>query len=390
MIISSDIEMTATIESSDIAFAANAWCEFGQPEITGSCSNPFLQIWKGSMKPTFDTKDDIMIMAELAKKIGEHLKDERFARYWQFSLDGRTDVYIQRLLDESIDNAARLPLRRHHGREVRRAGAALMLFRTYPRASPLRERPRLDPVLHGHRTDAGVQRRARVVLEYSENFIVHREGPEAMPYLPNVIVTSNPYGLPNDYGIPLDWAWGRRAARPQREDAVDPGEADEEPARWRAATSSPPLPRRATRPTVAGRSTGSSSGRTTSSGIPTVPTSGQPVGEHQLHVNPAAAKDLGLKEGDYCYVDANPADRPYVGWKPSDPFYRVARLMLRVKYNSSYPYNVVMMKHALCSSPRPRASTPTRPGPTAGRSPRRPATRRRSATARNSRSRAGG
>jgi nitrate reductase alpha subunit len=45
-------------------------------------------------------------------------------------------------------------------------------------------------------------------------------------------------------------------------------------------------------------------------------------------------------------VDANPADRPYIGWKPNDPFYKVTRLMLRAKYNPAYPYNVVMMKHA--------------------------------------------
>ncbi len=70
------------------------------------------------------------------------------------------------------------------------------------------------------------------------------------------------------------------------------------------------------------------------------------VGEHQLHINPDAAKDLGINDGDYVYVDANPMDRPYIGWKPDDPFYRVARLMLRTKYNHAYPRNVVMMKHA--------------------------------------------
>jgi nitrate reductase alpha subunit len=70
------------------------------------------------------------------------------------------------------------------------------------------------------------------------------------------------------------------------------------------------------------------------------------VGEHQLHINPEAAKDLGINDGDYVYVDANPADRPYMGWKPSDPFYRVARLMLRAKYNPAYPYSFTMMKHA--------------------------------------------
>jgi nitrate reductase alpha subunit len=69
------------------------------------------------------------------------------------------------------------------------------------------------------------------------------------------------------------------------------------------------------------------------------------VGEQQIHMNPQAAKDLGVEDGDYVYVDANPADRPYVGAKPDDPFYKVARLMLRVKYNSAYPYHIVMMKH---------------------------------------------
>jgi nitrate reductase alpha subunit len=70
------------------------------------------------------------------------------------------------------------------------------------------------------------------------------------------------------------------------------------------------------------------------------------VGEHQLHMNPQAARDLGINDGDYVYVDANPADRPYLGAKPTDPFYKVSRCMLRVKYNHAYPYNCIMMKHA--------------------------------------------
>ena len=37
---------------------------------------------------------------------------------------------------------------------------------------------------------------------------------------------------------------------------------------------------------------------------------------------------------------------PYDEPEPDDPFYRVARCMLRVKYNHAYPYNIVMMKHA--------------------------------------------
>jgi nitrate reductase alpha subunit len=70
------------------------------------------------------------------------------------------------------------------------------------------------------------------------------------------------------------------------------------------------------------------------------------VGEHQLHINPEAAKDLDIEDGDYVYVDANPADRPYLGWSEDDPFYKVARLMLRAKFNPAYPYNVIMIKHS--------------------------------------------
>jgi nitrate reductase alpha subunit len=70
------------------------------------------------------------------------------------------------------------------------------------------------------------------------------------------------------------------------------------------------------------------------------------VGDHQLHINPDAAKDLGIEDGDYVYVDANPADRPYIGWQEDDAFYKVSRLMLRAKYNPAYPYQVVMLKHA--------------------------------------------
>jgi nitrate reductase alpha subunit len=70
------------------------------------------------------------------------------------------------------------------------------------------------------------------------------------------------------------------------------------------------------------------------------------VSDWQVHMNPEAAKDLGINDGDYVYVDSNPADRPYRGATPKDPFYKVARMMLRCKYNPAYPYNAVMIKHA--------------------------------------------
>jgi nitrate reductase alpha subunit len=69
------------------------------------------------------------------------------------------------------------------------------------------------------------------------------------------------------------------------------------------------------------------------------------VGDWQLHINPQAAHDLGINNGDYVYMDADPANRPYRGWRPDDPFYKVSRAMLRAVYNPAYPYHVVMTKH---------------------------------------------
>ncbi len=63
-------------------------------------------------------------------------------------------------------------------------------------------------------------------------------------------------------------------------------------------------------------------------------------------MNPEDAKELGLKNGDYVYVDANPADRPFRGWQEDKKRAKVARLMLRVTFNPSYPRGVVMTKHS--------------------------------------------
>ncbi len=55
-------------------------------------------------------------------------------------------------------------------------------------------------------------------------------------------------------------------------------------------------------------------------------------------MNPAAAEALGLKEGDYVYVDANELDRPYIGWKDdTGPRHKAFRCMVRVKVNPGCP-----------------------------------------------------
>ena len=44
--------------------------------------------------------------------------------------------------------------------------------------------------------------------------------------------------------------------------------------------------------------------------------------------------------GDYVWIDADPEDRPYRDWKKNDPYYEVARVMMRVRVYSGMPRGV--------------------------------------------------
>ncbi len=344
MIVTQDIEMTSTCEYSDFILPANSWLEFQQVEVTGSCSNPFLQIWKGGLKPIFDTKDDISIMANAAKALGELIGEKKMEDYWKFALEGRADIYLQRLLDSSGTTRGYKVDDIMNGK-FGEPGAALMLFRTYPRV-PFWEQIHDNIPFH---TDTGRLNSYCDIpeaIEYGENFIVHREGPEATPYLPNVIVSTNPLIRPEDYGIPRDdmdperrtvrnvklsWAETKKTKNPLWEQG------------YRFYLLTPK-----TRHTV------HSSWGVTDWNVLWASNFADPyradkrlpgVGDQQLHMHPEDAAELGLKDGDYVYMDANPADRPYIGWKPDDPQYKVARCMLRIKFNAAYPRGVVMTKH---------------------------------------------
>ena len=350
-IINQDIEMTATAEYSDITLPANSWMEFQNLEVTASCSNPFLQIWgKDGIKPVYDSRDDFQILGDVSIKLAELYDDSRFTDYWKFSIENKAEVYIQRLIEGSttgygykVDDI----MKAKYGEP----GVALMLFRTYPRIPFWDQIHDQEPFW----TDTGRMNSYCDIPEairHGENFVVHREGPEATPYMPNVIVSSNPYIRPDNHGITpemlqrevldadirtiannkMTWEETKRSKNPLWEQgfqfyALTPKTRHRTHSQWSVEQwhmiwdSNFGDPYRRDKRAV-----------------------GQ--GEHQLHVNPQAAKDMGLNDGDYVYVDANPADRPYFGATEDDPFFKVSRLMLRVKYNPAYPYQIVMTKIA--------------------------------------------
>ncbi|HXH07626.1 MAG TPA: molybdopterin-dependent oxidoreductase [Vicinamibacterales bacterium] len=345
MIVSIDIQMTSSIEYSDLALPANSWLEFEDLEVTASCSNPFLQIWKGGIPPVFDSKDDLTILAGIAKALAEVTGDRRFAEMFKFELEGKRQVYLQRLLDTSTTTAG-YKVEDIMAGTYGPPGGALMNFRTYPRV-PFWEQVHDNEPFY---TDTGrLHAYADVpeAIDYGENFIVHREGPEATPYLPNVIVSSSPYIRPEDYGIaPTAQHWDHRTIRnvrmPWRQVKQTKNFLWEKGFQFYCLT-----PKTRHRVHSSWSNVDWHMLYDSNFGDPYRLDRRAPcVGEHQLHMNPQAARDLGINDGDYVYVDANPADRPYIAADPSDPFYRVSRCMIRVKYNHAYPYNIVMMKHA--------------------------------------------
>lgn len=344
MIVSIDIQMTASVEYADIGLPANSWVEMEDLEVTASCSNPFLQIWKGGIKPLYDSKDDAVILAGIGKALGEEIGDPRCTDYWKFILEGKREVYLQRLLD-SCTTTRGYKVKDIMDGKYGVKGTALMLFRTYPRIPFWEQIEESQPFF----TDTGrlhLYSDDPTAIQCGENFIVHREGPEATPYLPNVIVSTNPYVRPDDFGIALNAEhWDARTIRNVKRSWSETQETKnflwERGYKFYLITPKSRHRVHSTWSNVDWHQIWDSS-----FGDPYRSDKRAPgVGEHQIHINPDAARDLGLHEGDYVYVDANPADRPYIGAMPDDPFYKVARCMLRVKINPAYSYNVVMMKH---------------------------------------------
>lgn len=350
MVIDQQVEWTGSAEYADVVVPVNSWVEQQDYECGGSCSNPFLQVWKGGIRPVHNSIDDAEVFAGVARAFTTQTGDQRFADYFKFVTEKKAKVYIQRVFDNSTTTRGKdgpysvdKVIAGEYGGEP---GAALMLFRTYPRV-PFWEQVRDSVPFY---TDCG--RLAAYcdlpeAIEYGENLVVHRESVEATPYLPNVIVSTSPYVRPQDYGIPHDTLDAelrqvRNLKMPWSEVKQTVNPLWKQGYRFFCST---PKSRHSTH----------SSWSTVdwhwifsdSFGDPHRTDKRAPgASDRQIQINPAAAEALGLHEGDYVWVDANELDRPYIGWKDDDgPRHKAFRCMVRVIINSGLPYNFSIMKH---------------------------------------------
>jgi len=341
MIIYNDWEWNGSHEYADVVFPVSSWMELTQTEFCTSNSNPFVFLWRGGIPPLFNTLQDQQVYSLVARKLAELTGEQRFIDYWKFVDENRVEVYMQRIFDAAVN------LSGYNVHDIIDSDVGwFTMYRTYPRV-PGWEQINESVPFYNKSGRLELYRDEPEFIEYGENFTVYREPVEATPYLPNVIVADHPWIRPDDYGIP-----------PESTD-MDEIQVRNIKMTWdKVKNTKSPLWEKGYQfyvLTPKSRYTVHSSWGVADWLLIWENNYGDPlrhdkrtpgIGEHQLHINPDAAKEIGINDGDYVYVDANPVDRPYIGWKEGDEWYKISRLMLRVTFNPSYPKHVTMMKHS--------------------------------------------
>ena len=339
---------TASCEYADLVFAIDSWAEMKRPDMTISVTNPFLYVFPTTPLPRIhDTRGDIEVAAGIGGALATLTGDERLRQMWQFVDAEKARPYLQRILNGSTDG------RGYQFAELEKKAEAgtptLLLSRTYPKYSSFEQVQESKPWY----TKTGRMEFYREEPEFrdaGENVIVHREPIDSTPYAPNVIVSA-PHPLlrpkqPADYGAdPADLKGDSRQAR-NVVMTVAEVLASHHPLHGEGYDLVFHTPKYR------------HGAHTTPTDLDIVAAWFGPfgdihrsdkrkpfVGEAYVDMNPADAKALGIEDGDYVWIDADPHDRPFHGWQENPEFYKVARLQARARYYPGTPRGITRMWH---------------------------------------------
>jgi nitrate reductase alpha subunit len=338
---------TSSCEYSDMVFAVDSWAEFKLPDMTASCTNPFLMAFPTTpMERLHDTRSDYTVLAQVAERLGAITGIPEMREYWKGVLDGDPAPYLQRVLGGS-NNTHGVKFREVHAK-AKNGVPLLMNTRTYPRAAGWEQRNEDKPWY----TPTGRLEFYRPEPEFreaGEQLPVWREPVDATFYEPNTILSNKDHPsikpkTPADYGVPED-------------------QMDTETRQFRNVVVTWDRLKGTTHPLTAKEPAykfifqtpkyrwGAHSTAVDSDWIAMLfgpfgdPYRRDPrapwAGEAYLEINPNDAKREGVTDGDYAWVDADPEDRPYRGWKEDDPDYDVARVMMRVRIYPGMPPGVI-------------------------------------------------
>lgn len=348
MIAFADWWWTGSCEYSDIVFASDSWAEFRHIDMTASCTNPFVQIFpKSPLRRVFDTKSDIEIIAGVSKAVGRVLKDDRFTQAWKFVDDDNVEAYLQRIIDGSFS------LKGYKIGELHALAQqgipALTHMRTYPRISSY-EQARGEQPWHTKSGRLEFYRFEKDFIDAGENMVVYREPVDSTFHEPNAIAAAPHAGMrpkrPADYGAdPEDRSTETRQGRNVML-TVDQLMASKHPlmAQGFGHIYHTPKYRHGAHTTPVD---------TDFTGVLFGPFGDvyrhdkrmPSITEGYVDMHPQDARDLKIEEGDYVYIDADPSDRPYRGWKAGTEAYKLSRLMLRVRYYPGTPRGIARTWH---------------------------------------------
>jgi nitrate reductase alpha subunit len=341
---------SGSCEYADIVYGVDSWMELKYPDLTASNTNPFLQVFpRTPLRRNFGTVSDMDTYAGVAAALAALTGDRRFGDYWHFVTQNRVEVYLQRIMDGSA------PIRGYDIRALESLAAqgvpALMNTRTYPRTFSWEQVQESKP-WYTRTGRLEFYRGEPEFLEAGENLVVYREPVDSTFYDPNVIV-ARPHPLvrpraPADYGFdPAKRDW---SARQGRNVVVTPEELLRSqhpllPAGYTAVFHTPKY-RHGSHTTPIDTDVmanffgpfGDMYRRDKRS---------PHTGEAYLDLNPLDARALGVADGDYVWVDGDPADNPFKGWQ--DPARaaeaKVARLLCRARYYPGTPRGIMRMWH---------------------------------------------
>jgi len=357
---------TASCEYSDIVFAVDSWAELKYPDMTISVTNPFLYTFPETPLPRIhNTRSDLEVAAGICSAIGKFTDDSRHGDYWHFINQGEVRPYIQRVLDHS--NATRGYKIEDLEKDTNEGIPAIIQTRTYPKVGAWEQGNENKPWY----TKTGRLEFYREEPEFrdsGENMVVHREPIDSTRFEPNVIVAkAHPLlrpKTPDDYGVPSDDVSGDTRQARHLVRTVDEVMNSEHPLRrdgYNLVFHTPKYRHGA---------------HTTAVDTDIVAAWFGPFGdmlrrdrrmpfvtEAYVDINPDDAKGLGIEDGDYVYIDADPHDRPFQGWQKDPKGYKVARLLVRARYYPGTPRGITRMWHnmygATFSSVRGQETHPT-------------------------------
>ncbi|MGI9457402.1 MAG: molybdopterin oxidoreductase, partial [Aeoliella sp.] len=339
---------TASCEYADVVFPVDSWAELKYPDMTISVTNPFLYVFPATPLPRIhDTRGDVEVAAGLCGAIGDQIGDKRMTDYWHFIHQGTVRPYLQRILD--LSNS----MRGYRVEDLEAKAAegipAIVETRTYPKIGGW-EQSNEDRPWYTRTGRLEFYRDEPEFMDSGENLIVHREPIDSTFYEPNVIVAGAHPLLrpksPEDYGVRRDDVSGEARQARHVIRTVDELLNTEHPLRqygYEFIFHTPKYRHGAhTTPTdvdIIAVWFGPFGDMTREDRrMPT-------VSEMYVDMHPLDAKRMGIEDGDYVWIDADPHDRPFHGWRDNPKWYRVARLMARARYYPGTPRGVTRMWH---------------------------------------------